>query len=216
MSRKKPTHEILNLDSLVDIVSNNVGILVILAVFMAIISLYTPPQEDTASEEKSTQESTKKIIIPWSHNSQKSSILFAIRKNRLVYLDRYPLYQQLKAQLSQTASPSNSIKLEEVTIKLTPITSYSHCIEFFIRPNAGKWWPQLIRDNGKLSQLLAENSPNENYFFFWVDAGSFELFTEIRHYLQERHFEVGWKPITENSPLHYCTDISRSKSFQPQ
>ena len=32
-------HNLLNLDSLVDIVSNNVGILVILAVFMAMFSL---------------------------------------------------------------------------------------------------------------------------------------------------------------------------------
>ena len=32
-------HNLLNLDSLVDIVSNNVGILIILAVFMAMFSL---------------------------------------------------------------------------------------------------------------------------------------------------------------------------------
>ena len=57
----------LNLDSLVDIVSNNVGILVILAVFMAVFSLMDK-REKVSSEEKPDQQ-IEKIKIPWSHLS---------------------------------------------------------------------------------------------------------------------------------------------------
>ena len=45
----------LNLDSLVDIVSNNVGILVILAVFMAVFSLMDK-REKVSSEEQPDQQ----------------------------------------------------------------------------------------------------------------------------------------------------------------
>ena len=56
---------LLNLDSLVDIISNNVGILVILAVFMAMFSLLEK-NEQTSSKDQ-PNENIEKIKIPWSH-----------------------------------------------------------------------------------------------------------------------------------------------------
>ena len=53
----------LNLDSLVDIVSNNVGIIVILAVFMAEFSLMDK-REQVSSEEQSDKQ-IEKLKIPW-------------------------------------------------------------------------------------------------------------------------------------------------------
>ena len=60
-------HNLLNLESLVDIVSNNVGILVILAVFMAMFSLLEK-NEQVTSKTKPT-ENIEKLKIPWSHVS---------------------------------------------------------------------------------------------------------------------------------------------------
>ena len=54
-------HNLLNLDSLVDIVSNNVGILVILAVFMAMFSLLEK-NEQVTSNTKLT-ENIEKLIF---------------------------------------------------------------------------------------------------------------------------------------------------------
>ena len=73
-SKRKLLHDggvTLNLDSLVDIVSNSVGILVILAVFMALISFmeFTPQ----TTPDTRVNEETDKILIPWGH----------IRKKRL-------------------------------------------------------------------------------------------------------------------------------------
>ena len=55
----------LNLDSLVDIVSNNVGILVILAVFMAVFSLMD--KREQVSSEEHPDKQIEKMKIPWSH-----------------------------------------------------------------------------------------------------------------------------------------------------
>ena len=75
----------LNLDSLVDIVSNNVGILVILAVFMAVFSLMDK-REQVSSEEQPDKQ-IEKLKIPWSHASQKNSLLVFLYDDRLLYLE---------------------------------------------------------------------------------------------------------------------------------
>ena len=58
----------INLDSLVDIVSNNVGILIILAVFMAMFSLLEKSEQVPTTEQ--SIENIEKLKIPWSHVSQ--------------------------------------------------------------------------------------------------------------------------------------------------
>jgi len=72
---------LLNLDSLVDIVSNNVGILVILAVFMAMFSLLEKSEQ--VPEKEQPFENIEKIKIPWSHSSQKNNLLFLLRDDRI-------------------------------------------------------------------------------------------------------------------------------------
>ena len=76
-SKRKLLHDggvTLNLDSLVDIVSNSVGILIILAVFMALISFmeFTPQ----TTPDTRVNEETDKILIPWGHYSQKPLCCF--------------------------------------------------------------------------------------------------------------------------------------------
>ncbi len=84
----------LNLDSLVDIVSNSVGILIILAVFMALLSFmeYNPQ----TTPETRVVEQTEKILIPWAHYSQKAALLFLVRENRVLRLDRGDIIVKLK------------------------------------------------------------------------------------------------------------------------
>lgn len=212
-----PRHNIpsLNLDSLVDIVSNNVGILVILAVFMAIFAFLQPP-ETTSNANQDLTAQTEKILIPWAHYSQKASFLFLLRNNRFYYLDRTLVYQHFKQQLSRKDSPDSHMEFENYTVDLIAQSSYSYCLEFQPKPHVGEWWHQLVQTDGLFTKMLAENSPNEFYFYFWVDADSFELFREVRQYLWDQHFEVGWKPVTIHSPLLYCSGAYRQLSFQPQ
>ena len=64
MHRKTKNVDQLNLDSLVDIVSNNVGILIILAIFMAMFSLIQTIETRPTPQEKEQQlEITKKVLM---------------------------------------------------------------------------------------------------------------------------------------------------------
>ena len=84
----------INLDSLVDIISNNVGILIILAVFMAMFSLLEKSEQVPTTEQ--SIENIEKLKIPWSHVSQKNNLLLLLRNDRLLFFDRALVYQRLK------------------------------------------------------------------------------------------------------------------------
>ena len=204
----------LNLDSLVDIVSNNVGILVILAVFMAVFSLMD--KREQVSSEEQPEKQIKKLKIPWSHASQKNSLLILLRDDRLLYLDRALVYQRLKKYLSGKDPLPTEFSLDQYSIKLTVGGRHTHCIEFLPSPASGEWWHKFSRHGGLMQTLMKKYPPEQNYFFFWVDPDSFDLFREIRKTLWEQRFEVGWKPVREESALRYCSGDAQSGRINPQ
>ena len=204
----------LNLDSLVDIVSNNVGILVILAVFMAVFSLMD--KREQVSSEGQPEKQIEKLKIPWSHASQKNSLLILLRDDRLLYLDRALVYQRLKKYLSGKDPLPTEFSLDQYSIKLTVGGRHTHCIEFLPSPAAGEWWHKFSRHGGLMQTLMKKYPPEQNYFFFWVDPDSFDLFREIRKTLWEQRFEVGWKPVREESALRYCSGDAQSGRINPQ
>ena len=204
----------LNLDSLVDIVSNNVGILVILAVFMAVFSLID--KREQVSSEEQTDKQIEKLKIPWSHASQKNSLLVFLNDDRLLYLDRALVYQRLKKYLSGKEPLPTELSLDQYSIKLTVGGRHTHCIEFLPSPAAGEWWHKFSSHGGLIQTLMKKYPPEQNYFFFWVDPDSFYLFREIRKTLWEQRFEVGWKPVREESALRYCSGDAQSGRINPQ
>ena len=204
----------INLDSLVDIVSNNVGILIILAVFMAMFSLLEKSEQVPTTEQ--SIENIEKLKIPWSHVSQKNNLLLLLRNDRLLFFDRALVYQRLKKYLSGSAPLPTNISLDQYSIELTAGGGHAHCLEFFPSPRAGQWWHQVSQHNGLMQTLMKKYPTEENYFFFWVDPDSFDLFREIRKSLWEKRFEVGWKPVRIESPLRYCSGDDQTRRFQPQ
>ena len=206
-----------SLDSLVDIVSNSVGILIILAVFMALLSVVESPlDEPVSSEETNDLLTVEKKRIPWSHSSQKSSLLFVLQDNRLLYLNRVAAYRSFESELDGEPELPLKADLDGYRVELTAQSSQNHCLQFFPEADAGQWWGEVSRADGWLTRLLAENSPSEVYLFFWADGTSFELIREIREWTWDQRYEVGWKPITERSGLRFCTGLGRSLSFRPQ
>jgi len=207
------TTNILNLDSLVDIVSNKVGILIILAVFIAMLTLIE--KNETLNREESIS-NIDKIKIPWAHSSQKNSLLFLIREDRLIFFDRAKVFKRLKNYLSGKKPLPKQISLDNFLIKLNTGIGHAHCIEFIPKTSSGKLWHQVYKKNGLIQKLKKKYPPEENYFFFWVDADSFVIFREIRESLWADNFEVGWKPIQNDSALQYCSGNNQRQKFQPQ
>lgn len=185
-----------SLDSLVDIVSNSVGILIILAVFMALLSVVESPLDEPVSPEETNDLLTiEKKRIPWSHSSQKSSLLFVLQDNRLLYLDRVAAYRSFQSELDGEPELPLKADLDGYRVELTAQSSQNHCLQFFPEADAGQWWGDVSRADGWLTKLLAEKSPSEVYLFFWADGASFELIREIREWTWDRRYEVGWNRL---------------------
>ena len=196
-SLNEPTN-VLNLDSLVDIVSNKVGILIILAVFTSMLTL-TEERDSLNNDEPISN--IEKIKIPWAHSSQKNILLFLLREDRLFFFDRALVFKRLKKYLSGKKPLPKQISLDNFLIKLNSGNGHAHCIEFIPKINSGEWWHQVFKEKGLIQTLKKKYPSEENYFFFWVNAGNFAIFREIRESLWEDNFEVGWKPIQNESTL---------------
>lgn len=210
MRRKRTNSSVVGLDSLVDIVSNNVGIFIILTVFMALLSLLESKEE--VPEKQETLLETRKVEIPWTHSSQKSGLWFLIQDNRLLFLDRGQVYDKLSERLGENNEPETHYSFEEYTVDLIALSSANHCLDFKPEKKAGEWWYQAKT----LEQLMQKHPPTEFFFFFWVDNKSFELFHEVRAHLWENKFETGWKPVSNTEKITYCNGASRLMGFQPQ
>ena len=207
------TTNILNLDSLVDIVSNKVGILIILAVFTAMLTLIEERDSLNNAEPLSNIE---KIKIPWARSSQKNILLFLLRDDRLFFFDRAMVFNRLKKYLSGNKPLPKQISLDDFIVKLTTGNGHAHCIEFIPKISSGEWWHHVYMEKSLIQTLKKKYPPEENYFFFWVDAGNFAIFREIREALWEDNFEIGWKPVQNESLLLYCSGNNQRKKFKPQ
>jgi hypothetical protein len=184
---------------------------------MALLSVVESPIDEPVSPEETNDLLTiEKKRIPWSHSSQKSSLLFVLHDNRLLYLDRVEAYRSFQSELDGEPELPLKADLDGYRVELTAQSSQNHCLQFFPESGAGQWWGEVSRADGWLTKLLAEKSPSEVYLFFWADGASFELMREIREWTWDQRYEVGWKPITERSGLRFCTGLGRSLSFRPQ
>jgi hypothetical protein len=204
------------LDSLVDIVSNNLGILIILAAFMALFGLIDPASLQEPEQAQARLALPKKLLVPWSHPTHKHPILFVMKGNRILQLDMPGFFKALAEEPRQTRPKAVTIRQEEVTVRFFPVTNQVYCLEFQPKPRTGETWHQAGRPTSRWSRALAGYRPEKFYYFFWVSGDSFELFREVRKRLWDAQYEVGWKPIEKQSPLEICNGFEGATGFQPQ
>ena len=206
----------MNLDSLVDIVSNIVGILVILAAFMALMTLVNPVHKNRNANPRTLRKIPEKLLVPWSHPTNKNHLFLALRENRIHVFDLRDFYLELStSKIGMTRAPI-SIEQPDHTIRFFPVTNQVYCLEIKSTPNAGEKWLQAQQPLSKWKQALAQFPPERFVLFFWVGTESFELFREIRKNLWKRNYEVGWKPAHKTDPLEICNGFEGSTAFQPQ
>lgn len=205
-----------SLDSLVDIVSNIVGILIILAAFMALFGLVDPANPLPERQRQPTKLPPKKVLVPWSHSTNKNAILFALNGNRLLHLDMRAFYKTLAGIKSGSRPSPVTIKQEGVRIRFFPVTPQVYCLEFLPSKGAGETWMAATKGDSLWNKAKNSFPPEKFYYFFWVAGDSFELFRDVREGLWEENFEVGWKPAENGKPLEICSGFEGSRGFQPQ
>ena len=205
----------IGLDSLVDIVSNTVGILIILAVFMALVSRIEVPNEAPLAGQIPVEAPPRRLQVPWSHATHKNAVFGQISGNRLHVFDLREFYAQL-ARTPLTGGLPLAVSQPGLETRFYPVTNYVYCLEFRPEPGQGETAAARSRAGSDWNRVLDHYPPEKFFFYFWVAGDSFATFRDLRRELLDRQIEVGWKPAAEDRPLEVCNGFDGSTAFQPQ
>ena len=217
MPRKnKQQNSIYNFDALTDVVSNNVGIFVLLASALSLFMVINHTNEMTVQKEDLPQNKVHQVLIPWTRPSQKSPILFVLEKQNLTYFDRKTVLQNLSKILEQTPDTNKrkfTLNFEKYQVQYSIYSQSTQCFLFIPQRHQSKKNRYIEK---QVMQVMKEKEAKSFYAFFWVDSQSLEMFRELRQYLWDNKIQVGWKPIDDKSEMRYCVGANNGIGFRPQ
>ena len=197
--------QFINVDSLTDIVSNSVGILIILAVV-------------TLIQDNST---AYQLEIPIEHQSELSPVFIIAKDDKLIVLDTDKIFKNAAMQATEGSTGGKRIfplDYGQLFGQIDP----EHGIMFHAQDIEGNedWhhFTSLESNDSTLRQQLNNINPKKQFAYFFVydevaesniSGSGFESFRITREYLKARHIKSGWKPVDSDNPASIC-DMSFS------
>ena len=198
-------NNIISVDSLTDIISNSVGILIIFAV----ISLIN-------DNNKSYQ-----LEIPIEHQSDLSPVFIIAKDDALLRLDTDKLFANAAMQATEGAA-ANKRTFPLGYGQLLGQIDDEKGIVFHARDieDSKEWhhFNTLEKADSELKKQLNTIDPKRQFAYFFVydevgdsniSGSGFEAFRKAREYLKSRGIKSGWKPVNTDNPAHIC-DMSFS------
>ncbi|MCP4702769.1 MAG: hypothetical protein GY862_38805 [Gammaproteobacteria bacterium] len=189
--------QLLNVNSLTDIVSNSVGILIIFAVL------------NIAHESGKTHQ----VDVPLEHETEHLPAFFIVKDDAIVYLEPERVFFNAMAQARQ----GNADAGETFDLGYMRLQGEMHpTLEFIIRPKDTVHWhdiSELDEPDSPLLQTLDSLDKEKQYAYFFVydeadletGAGSgYAMFRRTRAYLKEHGLQSGWRPVDADNPPHFC------------
>jgi hypothetical protein len=208
-----------NLDSFLDILTNTVGVLMFVGLFISLISV---------------QASTK-IRTPLVAKSEKTPHFFEVRGNRIINLenpasDRQILLARSSLQTCDRPNvPTNidpqlnrfySDKMQEHQICVSQNaaqirkfqTETPHYKIHFVDPdtityephnaNVGESIREIAQKDSEYKTILSKLDPKTEYLAFIVRPDSFPGFRAARQQAWQAGFDVGWEPKAQKNPIN--------------
>jgi hypothetical protein len=222
-ARRKSAVPEQNLDSFLDIMTNTVGTLMFISLFMTLVA--------TGSGSKS------KLVIqtPLASETKKDPLWFEIRDNQVMYLNKDRVDEEqykLFGNLPYCVPPdgSGNLGLSANGEYLRRLDDYNSCrvsrskrlsnfqfkTEYYdvvtvdgslrFEPLVGKngeTEEQLKTENSQFNQVLAKFNPNKQYLAFIVRPDSFTAFRAARKQAWTQGYEVGWEPHPSELPIQF-------------
>lgn len=210
-----------NLDSFLDILTNTVGILMFIGVFVSLVAV----------------EASTMVQTPLVKESRKTPYLIELRENSFIDLENYfPIVQdELETfinSLPTCVEPSRpySSSLYALRAYIDRLEDYNRCTERLARRasnfevttehyrvsfdfigesriyesrnnQTGENVEELEQENSEFQKLLSELNPEEDYLAFIVRPESFPIFRKAREMAWKEGFDVGWEPHPSEEPI---------------
>ncbi|BFM40210.1 hypothetical protein [Synechocystis sp. LKSZ1] len=215
--RHSPYHSLppqQNLDSFLDILTNTVGALMFIGLFITLV----------------TVESAAIIQTPLVKTSNKQVHLFELRGEQVLAVDTQTVQTEVERQLQALPTcPRPQAKAEDYGAYLAEFQNYQACLlqqsehlaklkvetadyqvtlvnvdnfAFQYTPKAGKQSdPPLQSAESPFAQQLQALDPQRDYVAFVVRPDAFRTFRQARKLAQRQGFDIGWEPLATETPL---------------
>lgn len=215
---RKNNHPGQNLDSFLDILTNTVGVLMFIGLFLSLLAVETGTI----------------IRTPLRAETNKDGRFFEVRNNQVFYLSDPKLEKEID-QILSTLPNCNTPEIPENipsylhSFYIQEIERYERCVKtrntqlenfYFDNGNylisfttegslkydansssQGENSKELKNTNSKFINTLKQLNPEINYVAFIVRPDSFEAFRAAREKAWSLGFEVGWEPISQDRVL---------------
>jgi hypothetical protein len=210
-----------NLDSFLDILTNTVGVLMFIGLFVALV----------------TAEVETIVRTPLVSNTRKSPKFFEVRDDRITYLDtdkvsrQLDLYMQGLPQCEKPEVPS-TVFPEMYDYYLNRVEEYQECelnriarlqeyhtttryyeariagsgagIVYLPLPESeGELPREITSTESNFRDVLQNLNPQSDYLAFLVRPDSFTGFRQARKLAWEQGFDVGWEPMERDRVIMF-------------
>ncbi len=217
-ARRKTNHVSQNLDSFLDVLTNTVGVLMFISLFVSLIATGSSPKTSVTIE------------TPLASPTDKQSLWFEINNNRVSHLDLREIRAQeleLSQNLPNCNRPSSSLNSSEYSnyqscllsiigrqsnfrssTKNYQVRAVDRGVSLLFEPlseNTGETTAQLQTPDSDYRQVLSRFNPNQDYLVFIVRPDSFEAFRTARKQAWDAGYEVGWEPHPQDLPIKIRT-----------
>ena len=204
-SRARSRGEAMNLDPFLDVMTNVVGVLVLIAIIVAVQSRNL----DVA------------LGLPILHDPPSGARRHVVHcaDNKVSFLDltglRSAAWEVLEAESSARGGrPFQSRREVQAIFDQHDVGTVTHRVIYadaatndcVIRPGMGESSVALHLEDSEFRARLATLDPGSDWLFFLVEESSFGVFRSARQLARERGVEVGWYPHESGSSLSFTPD----------
>lgn len=215
---RKSRQAVTNLDSFLDVMTNLVGVLMFISLFVSLVAV----------------EAGTVVRTPLVSSSNKSPRFFEIREGKVTYIDYEAIENEMAKffdslpKCDQPEKPDNfnygysDYYLQQLDLFQKCLNNKSQLIKAFkARTNyyqvsfvdldatlyeplenvEGESLVELQRSYSDFNQKLTELNPETDYLAFVVRPDSFDAFRRVREIARRAGFDVGWEPSSFDTPI---------------
>ncbi|MFQ5646037.1 MAG: hypothetical protein ACE5GM_03825 [bacterium] len=193
MARGKGDEEVLQLDSFLDIITNTIGILVLMCCMTAI----------------NINDITYIVRTPFIHHSTKMPVFFECRNNHVSHIDKEDIEAKINMRINELSKNNDQLTPGKILSLLEGEkigNEYYHLdlpklfLEniFVLIPRAaeiGATSSDLKKPSSSLNQMAMSLDREKFFAFFLVRPDSFEVYRAARKVFWDNSIEVGWEPL---------------------
>jgi len=213
--RPQPQQPSQNLDSLLDVLTNTVGVMIFVCLFASLTAAVSPALVRTPIARETRKqgyffECRGNRAIPLDEDNASAAIQqFFRRVNDNPFVDPQHLQQQFRDFSHNTRY--YTVRLSLVNFGGQPI------IQTLFQPRdrfGGESVASLDTSTSTFRQTLSRLSPSRHSLIFFVRPDSFDCFRAARAIAWRNGFDVGWEPMTEDRAIIFVSGGGRRVTVQ--